>query len=64
MSTNKVFLGTKKIQQLGRVSLDETVLFNLGIKIGDQVDIHYLVEGNSIVISKSTMPEKAKRGRK
>lgn len=64
MSINKVFLGTKKIQKLGRVALDDTILYNLGIKEGDQVDIYYNTEDKNILISKSIMPEKAKRGRK
>lgn len=49
----KVFLGTKRVQKLGRIVLDEAALRNAKLAIGDEVDLSFDPESSALIIEKA-----------
>lgn len=45
-----VYLTTVKINQNGRITLCPSALRNLGVKIGDALDIHYDEEDRCLLV--------------
>ena len=50
MRSDRVYFGTRKIQKLRRISLDQALLENLGVKQGDSVRVEYDAVANEVVI--------------
>jgi len=61
----KIKFGKLKIQKLNRIALPISLLENLDIEVGDNVDIYLDIEKNEIIIEKSKENKKeAKKKRK
>jgi len=62
-------MDTKSIQRLGRVALNDALLRNVGLQVGDSVEIYFDPEGKHIIIQKAggvsgatEVPKNAKKG--
>jgi hypothetical protein len=58
-SPKLAFLATSKVQPLGRIALGPAALLNLGVQIGDEIDIHFDPEAGILLLSKAQV-EKAR----
>ena len=60
-----VSFGVTSVQKGRRISLDDSLLKNLSIKVGDQVEIFLDTEEEAIVVKKSqNSPSEVKFGRR
>ena len=49
----KVYLGTKRIQKLGRVAIDDAALKNARMRVGDDIEIYFDTDTSAILIEKA-----------
>lgn len=54
----KVYLGTKRIQKLGRVAIDDAALKNARMRVGDDIEIYFDTDTSAIVIEKAKSIER------
>ncbi len=58
-SISKVYLTRAKVQALGRIALGPAAMRNLALEVGDEVDVYFDVEHQTLQVNRANSEEES-----